>query len=65
MIDQLINQLTMLLDPVFSTATSLSLPVPKVVAPIKDLLAMAKQMGSEPAGLTPEQKARLEELKNM
>ena len=52
MIDSMIAQLQGLIDPVFNTATSLSLPLPPVVAPIKDLLAMIPQMGKDPPQLT-------------
>ena len=62
-LDSMIASLQGLLDPVFSTATSLSLPVPPIVAPIKDLLAMIPQMGKDPPGLTPDQKALIEKFK--
>ena len=41
MIDSMIAQLQGLIDPVFNTATSLSLPLPPVVAPIKALSVKA------------------------
>lgn len=63
MIDSMNAQLQGLIDPVFNTATSLSLPVPPVVAPIKDLLAMIPQMGNDPPQLTDTQKQRIEEFK--
>lgn len=53
-LDSMTASLQSLLDPVFNTATSLSLPVPPIVAPIKDLLAMIPQMGKDPQGLTPD-----------
>lgn len=62
-LDSMIASLQSLLDPVFSTATSLSLPVPPIVAPVKDLLAMIPQMGKDPPGLTPDQKALIEKFK--
>lgn len=63
MIDSMNAQLQGLIDPVFNTATSLSLPIPPVVAPIKDLLAMIPQMGNDPPQLTDTQKQRIEEFK--
>ena len=62
-LDSMIASLQSLLDPVFNTATSLSLPLPPIVAPIKDLLAMIPQMGKDPPGLTPDQKALIEKFK--
>jgi len=62
-LDSMIASLQSLLDPVFNTATSLSLPVPKIVEPVKNLLAMIPQMGKDPPGLTPEQKALIEKFK--
>lgn len=63
MIDSMIAQLQGLIDPVFNTATSLSLPLPPVVAPIKDLLAMIPQMGNDPPELTDAQKELIEKYK--
>lgn len=62
-VDTMIASLQSLLDPVFNTATSLSLPLPPIVAPIKDLLTMIPQMGKDPPGLTPDQKALIEKFK--
>lgn len=62
-IDSMIAQLQSLLDPVFNTATALSLPLPPIIAPIKDLIAMIPQMGKDPPGLTPDQKALIEKFK--
>lgn len=62
-LDSMIASLQSLIDPVFNTATSLSLPVPPIVAPVKDLLAMIPQMGKDPPGLTPDQKALIEKFK--
>lgn len=62
-LDSMIASLQSLLDPVFNTATSLSLPLPPIVDPIKDLLAMIPQMGKDPPGLTPDQKALIEKFK--
>lgn len=62
-LDSMIASLQSLLDPVFNTATSLSLPLPPIVAPIKDLLAMIPQMGKDPPGLTLDQKALIEKFK--
>lgn len=62
-LDTMIASLQSLIDPVFNTATSLSLPLPPIVAPIKDLLAMIPQMGKDPPGLTPDQKALIEKFK--
>lgn len=62
-LDSMIASLQGLLDPVFNSATSLSLPVPPIVAPVKDLLAMIPQMGKDPPGLTPDQKALIEKFK--
>lgn len=63
-VDSMVAQLQSLLDPVFNTATSLSLPLPPIIAPIKDLLAMIPQMGKDPPGLTLDQKALIEKFKN-
>lgn len=62
-VDTMIAQLQSMLDPVFNTATSLSLPVPPIVAPVKDILTMIPQMGKDPPGLTPDQKAQIEKFK--
>lgn len=62
-LDAMIASLQSMLDPVFNTATSLALPVPPIVAPVKDLLAMIPQMGKDPPGLTPDQKALIEKFK--
>lgn len=63
MVDEMINQLQSILDPVFTTATALKLPLPPILAPIKDLLQMLPQMGKDPPALTPEQKALIEKFK--
>ncbi len=63
MIDNLIAQLQAMVDPVFTTAMSLKLPLPPVAAPIIDLLTMAKTMGKDPPNLSEEAKKKLEELK--
>ena len=63
MIDNLIAQLQTMVDPVFTTAMSLKLPLPPVAQPIVDLLTMAKTMGKDPPNLTEEAKKKLEELK--
>lgn len=62
-VDSMIASLQSILDPVFNTATALSLPVPPIVAPLKDLLAMIPQMGKDPAGISVDQKALIEEFK--
>ena len=64
-LDSMIASLQSMLDPVFNTASALSLPLPPIVAPIKDLLAMIPQMGKDPPGLTPDQKALIEKYKKM
>ncbi len=63
LVDAMLAQLQSLLDPVFNTATSLSLPLPPIVAPVKDLIAMIPKMGKDPPGLTPDQKALIEQFK--
>lgn len=63
MVDEMVDQLNSILDPVFTTATALKLPVPPILAPIKNLLQMLPQMGKDPPALTPEQKAMIEKFK--
>lgn len=63
LVDTMIAQLQSMLDPVFTTATSLALPLPPIVAPIKDILTMIPQMGKDPPGLTPDQKALIKKFK--
>ena len=62
-IDTMISSLQSMLDPVFNTATAISLPLPPVVAPIKDILAMIPNLGKDPPGVTPDQKALIEKIK--
>ena len=62
-IDNAIASLQSLLDPVFNTATALKLPLPPIIDPVKDLLAMIPQMGKDPPGITPDQKALIEKYK--
>lgn len=64
-VDKMIASLQSLMDPVFNTATALALPLPPIVAPVKDLLAMIPQMGKDPPGISPEQKALIEKYKTM
>lgn len=62
-LDEMLASIQSMLDPVFNTATSLALPLPPIVAPIKDLIAMIPQMGKDPPGLTLDQKALIEKFK--
>ena len=64
-VDAMISQMQSLIDPVFNTATSLSLPLPQIVAPVKDLMSLIPQMGKDPPGITKEQKELIEKYKKM
>ena len=63
MIDSMIGTLQSLLDPVFSTATAISLPLPAIVAPVKQLIAQLPNLGKDPPGATPDMKSIIEKIK--
>lgn len=61
--DALLDQLYAMVDPVFNTVMTLPIPVPPVIAPILDLIKMAKSMGGDPPGIDEMLKQKINEVK--